>query len=108
MSTDDIKRGIRKMTDSGELDHATAKEALARPLEGETIVRLYQIERETQRQSTALFGDIHLNGGVNRGLVRDVRDLKLIIFKAVWSISGVVAFCTFVLALVGLWAGLRH
>jgi hypothetical protein len=103
MSDEEIKRGLRELSNSGRLPAAVARAAMEQPIEGEKLLRLDKIERETQRQSLALFGDTHLPGGVNAGIVRDVRELRVIVFRAVWSISGVVAFCTLLITLLGLY-----
>lgn len=102
MSEDEIKQGIKGMVESGKIDMPTARQAFKQPLEGEKLLRLDRIEGETRRQSLALFGDIHLPGGVNQGVVKDVREIKVIVFKAIWAISGVVAFCTALLSILAI------
>lgn len=104
MSDDEVRRELQAMTDSGRLSPATARVAIANPVEGEKIARLGRIEKKQDRQELALFGDKHLDPpGDNPGLIKDVRGLKFVIFRATWAICGVVGFCTFLLTLLGFY-----
>ena len=57
MSSDELTKGIERMRDSGSLPPSVAREAIERPVEGATLVRVERIEKETARQSLALFGN---------------------------------------------------
>jgi len=100
MSTDDVKEGLSQMTESGRLDPTTARAAMDHPIEGEKLLRLERIEQEMARQSRALFGDPSLQ---TQGLVSDVRELKLIIYRGIWTISGGAALGGFLVLLLGLY-----
>lgn len=103
MSEDEVKNGLRSMTDSGRITASLAHEAMQQPLEGAQLVRLDRIEKETSRQSSALFGDKHLSPpGDTPGLLKDVRELKFMVFQAKWTIVGAVTVCTSLLTVLGL------
>ena len=103
MSAEEAREGVENLRDTGEISQAVARQILNQPVESEKIVRLDRIEKETSRQSIALFGDKHLDPpGRTPGLLNDVYDLKVMVYRAQWTIVGGMSVCTFFLTLLGL------
>jgi len=89
MSSDELTKGIERMRDSGSLAPSVARDAINRPVEGAVLVRVERIETETARQSLALFGDKHLDPpGEIPGLLKDVKDLKYLVYRGLWLVAG--------------------
>jgi len=112
MSQDEIREDIRKLTESGRISHAVARVANEQPVEGEKILRLDRIEKETKKQSLAIFGDdeLEIPGLVKdvKGIKADIHGLKTVIYRGVWTMSGIVATCTTILALLELYVSWIH
>jgi hypothetical protein len=114
VSSEESARELKQLRESGSIDQNVLREAERHPVLAETLVRLHRVEGETRSQSDvlkelreiaklqsiALFGNKDLQ---QPGLVKDMRDTRIILYRGIWTISGAFSFGGILIALAGLW-----